>query len=184
MRKHDLTVDHLHAATLRIARFHFIYVLLFAAQTIVFHASKVITPELLLKRWIAVVGLALVTVSVWLLTKSRIASAPLYNAAIGALIIADTAFAAFNVYTQRGYASKTVLLFVIPIVVATIFAKRSLIFATALLVIAAYTTTAISYFVLNFNEGYMAELYGEIGFYSGIFVIIAALLWTTSHKQS
>lgn len=100
------------------------------------------------------------------------------------IIVADIAFATFNVYTQRGYASKAVLLYIIPIVVATALAKRSSILATALLVIAAYTTTAISYFVLNFNEGYMAELYGEIGFYSGVFLLIATLLWSTSHKKN
>jgi hypothetical protein len=62
--------------------------------------------------------------------------------------------------------------------------RRSALFATALLAIATYTTTAISYFVLNFNEGYMAELYGEVIFYSAIFVIVAAFLWSISHKQN
>jgi len=181
MAQKSKAVDHLHAATLRIARWHFVYVGLFVLQTIIFHASKVITPELLLQRWVAAASLLVVTVLASLGAKHR--GGPLgYKAIISAVILADIAFAAFNVYTQRGYASKSVLLFVIPIVVAASLMSRSALFATALLAIAAYSTTAVSYFVLNFNEGYMSELYAEVGFYSGVFLMIAGLLWATIRK--
>lgn len=176
-------VDHLHSASLRVARFHLLYVLLYVVQTIVFHASKVITPELLLQRWVAVACLAVVTIAVWLLARSRQASSLVYRWAISAVIIADIAFAAFNVYTQRGYASKSVFLFVIPIIVAAVLINRSALFATAMLAIATYTTTVIMYFVTNFNEGYMSEMYAEIGFYSGLFLLVAGLLWATMHKH-
>lgn len=182
-RKHDLTTDHLHAATLRVAKFHYLYALLYVAQTIVFHASKVITPELLLQRWIAVAGLTVVTIVVWLLGRTNQLSASVYRSAISLLILADIAFAAFNVYTQRGYASKSVLLFIIPIIVASVFVNRAALFATAALAIATYTTTVVMYFVKNFNEGYMSEMYAEIGLYSGIFLITAGLLWATMHKH-
>lgn len=176
-------LDHLHTATLRVSKFHFVYVLLFITQTVVFHTSKVITPELLLKRWVAVSSLAVTTIFVWLLARTRPATAGAYRAAISFLIAADIAFAAFNVYTQRGYASKAVLLFVIPIFISAILASRSALIATALLSVAAYTTAAVAYFVLNFNEGYAAELYGEIGFYSAVFLILAGLLWTISRPR-
>jgi hypothetical protein len=176
-------LDHLHTATLRVSKFHFVYVLLFVAQTIVFHASKVITPELLLQRWVAVSGLAVVTIFVWLLGRTRPATTGVYRVAISLLIAADIAFAAFNVYTQRGYASKSVFLFLIPIIVAVVLLNRSALFATAALSIAAYTMVTIMYFVNNFNEGYMAEMYAEIGFYSGLFLIVAGLLWATVHKH-
>ncbi len=183
MKKLDITLDHLRTSTIRVSKFHFAYVLLFFAQTVVYHASKVITPELLLKRWVAGAGLLAITVLVWLVARHRSATASGYQLAIGALILADIAFAAFNVYTQRGYASKSVLLFLVPIVVATALVNRSALVATAILAAAAYSTTAISYFVLNFNEGYMAELYGEVGFYSALLLISAGLLWTTMHKH-
>ena len=183
MVKSDKILDHLHTATLRISRFHFAYVLLFIVQTVVFHASKVITPELLLKRWVAVSALASVTVFVWLLARTRPASRSAYHFAISLLIAADIAFAAFSVYTQRGYASKSVFLFLIPIVVAVTLINRSALFATAVLSIAAYTTAAVMYFVNNFNEGYMSEMYAEIGFYSGLFLFVAGLLWASTHKH-
>jgi len=184
MASKQLTADHFKTSALRIARFHFVLVFLYAIQTVAYHASKLITPDLLLKRWVAAAALLLVTIGLWLIAKHRSGTASVYKLAIAGMILADTAFAAFNVYTQRGYASKAVLLFIIPIVVSVVFARRSALFGTALLAIAAYTTTAISYFVLNFNEGYMTELYGEIGFYSAVFLLLAGLLWATSHKQS
>ena len=179
-----LDSPHLKIGTLHVARLHFIIVLIFAAQTIIYHASKLITPELLLRRWVAAALLLTATVIVWLVAKHRFAKAHMYGAALWLIIAADLAFAAFNIYTQRGYASKAVLLFIIPIVVSAFFARRSAIFATTFLAIATYTTTAISYFVLNFNEGYMAELYGEVIFYSALFLVIATFLWLTSHKQN
>lgn len=182
MKRQD-QADHLHAATRRIARFHFLYVLLYVVQTIVFHASKVITPELLLKRWFAVAVLSVVTIACWFLARTRNISAGIYRSMIGVVILADIAFAAFNVYTQRGYASKSVFLFVIPIVVAVVLVNRSALFATAMLATVAYTTTAVMYFVNNFNEGYMSEMYAEIGFYAGLFFVVAGLLWSTMHKH-
>jgi hypothetical protein len=176
-------LDHLRTASLRITRLHLVYVGLYVAQTIVFHASKVITPELLLKRWWAASGLAVVTIAAWFIAKHRATWGDLYRFAIWLVILADLAFAAFNVYTQRGYASKSVLLFVIPIVVAAALANKTALFTTAALAIVTYTTTAISYFVLNFNEGYLAELYAEIGLYSGLFLVTAALLWAVVPKH-
>lgn len=184
MKKSDLTLDHLHAASLRVTRFHIAYVLLFIAQTIVFHASKVITPELLLKRWIGVSSLAAVTILVWLIARTRPTAAMLYRGGLSLLILADIAFAALNVYTQRGYASKSVFLFLIPIIVSAVLLNRSVLFAVAGLCAAVYSSTAVLYFVNNFNEGYMSEMYAEIGFYSGLFFVVAGLLWATLHKHS
>jgi heme/copper-type cytochrome/quinol oxidase subunit 4 len=91
--------------------------------------------------------------------------------------------ASFNVYVQRGMASRAVALYAIPLVVSTVLMSRAALLTTAALCVAAYTTTAVSYFVLNFNEGYKIELYGEITSYSVYFVILAALLWVSiRHK--
>lgn len=184
MKKAEALHDHLHTATLRVARFHILFVALYVVQTIVFHASKLVTPEVLMWRWLAAAGLFTVAVLVWLVAKNRHLPASAYQAAIGAVIVADLAFAAFNVYIQRGYASNSAILFLIPIIVAAVFISRSALFATALLAIAVYSTTVISYFVLNFNEGYMSEMYSEIALNSGIFLLTAGLLWVTMHKRA
>jgi hypothetical protein len=176
--------DHLHSVAIKVAKFHFILAGLYIAQTVIFHASKVITPEVVLWRWYAVAALLATTTLVWLIVHDRHLTTSAYSWAIGAVIVVDLAFAAFNVYIQRGYASKSVVLFLIPIVVASALASRAALVGTALLAIATYTTTVVSYFVLNFNEGYMSEMYAEIGLYSGVFLLTAWLLWATNHNHS
>jgi len=174
----------LRAQTLRLSRAHFVYVLILASQIILYDAAKLISPESVLNRWAITAGLLVVTTLVWALAHQANKSNLLYEKLIYALILADIAVASFSVYSQRGMASRAVLLYVIPIVVAASLGKRVVLFGTAMLSIAAYTTTAIMYFVLNFNEGYKVELYGEIGFYSAIFLLLASLLWgAVSPKQ-
>jgi hypothetical protein len=167
----------LRAQTLRLSRAHFAYVLILAGQIILYDAAMLISPDFVLKRWLVTAGLLVVTTIVWALAHQVNKSNQLYEKLIYALILADLAIASFSVYTQRGMASRAVLLYVIPIIVAASLGKRVALFGAALLSIAAYTTTAVMYFVLNFNEGYKVELYGEIGFYSAIFLLVASLLW-------
>ncbi len=162
--------------TLRLARAHFAYVLILAAQIILYDASKLISPDFVLKRWVVTAGLLVVATLVWALAHQTNKQGVYYQKLIYGLILADIAVASFSVYTQRGMASRAVLLYVVPIIVAAALGKRVALFGTALLSIAAYTTTAIMYFVLNFNEGYKVELYGEIAFYSAIFLLLSSLL--------
>lgn len=157
-------------------KLHFLLVLILIGQTILYDASQLIAPEAVLQRWVAISGLLSVNGIIWYLVKSKSGHIVLYKFLLLMMIIADIAFASFSVYTQRGMASKAVLLFVIPIIIAGLLRSRSALFAAAILCIAAYSLTAVSYFVLNFNEGYKVELYGEVGFYSLLLLLVAALL--------
>lgn len=169
----------LRTSVLRITHWHFLYVALLIGQAILYDASKLITPDVVLKRWLVATMLLAVTAVVWFLTKGKLSTSTVfYKCLVFALIVADIIVASFNIYTQRGMSSRAVLLYVIPIIISAILMSRVALFATAILCIAAYTATAQAYFVLNFNEGYKVELYGETGFYSASFLILAGLLWT------
>lgn len=170
-------VHWLRRSLIRVAQLHLVFVIIYVAQIIAFDASKLITPEVLAQRWLAAGGLAIVSATVWYLARSKVTSTLNYKLLTWLLIIADLAFASFNVYTQRGMASRAVLLFLIPIVVATILHSRIALFTTAIMAAVIYTTTAILYFVNFFNEGYKIELYGEVLFYSSLFFVVAGLLW-------
>lgn len=161
----------------RISKIQLVLVVIYIAQIIAYDSSKLITPEVLLWRWYAIAGVAIVSVTVLYLARSKITHPDHYKILTWALILADIAFAAFNVYTQRGMASRSVALFFIPIIISTILLSRVALFSTALLCVIVYTTTAVAYFVNYFNEGYKIELYGEIFFYSGLFIIAAGMLW-------
>lgn len=161
----------------RVAKIQLILVILYMAQIIAYDSSKLITPDVLLWRWYAIAGVAIVSVAVLYLARSKVTHPEHYKMLVWALILADIAFAAFNVYTQRGMASRSVALFLIPVIISTILLSRVALFSTAILCVVVYTTTAVAYFVNFFNEGYKIELYGEIFFYSSLFLIAAGMLW-------
>jgi hypothetical protein len=163
----------------RVAKIHLVLVVLYIAQIMAYDASKLITPDIVLKRWYAAAGIAVMAVFVWYMARSKSSSLNSYKILTWLVIVSDLLFAAFNVYTQRGMASRAVLLFFIPIIVSAILLSRVALFATAILAVAIYTTVAVAYFVNYFNEGYKIELYGEILFYSGLMLIAAMLLWST-----
>ncbi|MBI3624172.1 hypothetical protein HY218_00915 [Candidatus Saccharibacteria bacterium] len=166
------------------ATIHFVYVGAYMVQIVVYDAWKLITPQAVMRRWIMGSLVLSVNTVVWYLVHSKPLDTTAYKLLAWALIVADIALASFNVYEQRGMASRAVALYAIPLIVSTVLLSRSALLATAVLSIVAYATTAVSYFVLNFNEGYKIELYGEVGSYCILFVIMAALLWVTvRHRQ-
>jgi hypothetical protein len=167
----------------KVTKIHFIFAGLLAAQVVIYDASKLITPEIVLKRWQIIAGFLAITTAVWYLAKARLDHKVGYTALTGILILTDILLASIFVYDTRGMASRAVLLFTVAIATAAILKNKAALFATAALCVAAYTTSAITYFVVNFNEGYKVELYGEIGFYSAMFFVLAGLIWAVS-KQS
>lgn len=167
----------LRTKTRRVAKLHFVYAFVLAVQLIAFDAAKLITPETTLKRWISIAILLIVTTVVWYISKDLLGQASTLKKLLFTLIVSDIAMASFLVYLTRGMASRAVALYAIPIIVSAVLSRRSAVIATACLSIAAYVSTAIAYFVLNFNEGYKIELYGEIAFYSAIMLLFSSLIW-------
>ena len=168
----------------RIAKIHFFLVFAYIVQIIAYDSSKLITPDVVLKRWYAVAALCAVTALIWYLARDRASTTVNYKLLAWLLIAADIAFAAFNVYSQRGMASRAVFLFVIPILVSAVLMSRVALFAVAIISMCAYTTASVAYFVNNFNEGYKVELYGEILFYSALLIVVSALLWPVVNNKS
>lgn len=168
--------DWLRVSLLRASRAHFLLLAVYAVVIIFYDAAKVITAEAVLQRWIAAGALLMICAVIWYLAHNQTLSLSTLKKLTFALILSDIGMAAFNIYTQRGMASRAVLLFIIPIVVSAILLNRAAILATAALSAGAYIVTAVAYFTLNFNEGYKTELYGEVGFYAAMFFVVAILL--------
>lgn len=177
MKRKSLTLsDWLRSGVKRICYGHFVLLLAFAVQTVVMDAWHVIVPEIVLKRWLASAVVLSIVAVVWYLAHNRNNDIATYKRLVFSLVASDIAFAAYNVYLQRGMAAKAVALFAVPIIVSAVLLSRSAIFATAMLSTAAYLIASVSYFVLHFNEGYKTELYAETAFYAASFFVIATLL--------
>lgn len=169
-------------ALVRVSKIHVFIAAAFAAQLIIYDAGKLITPDVVLKRWVSIGLLATVSAIVWFLARTK-DEPKLANKLVYGLILTDIIIACFNVYTQRGMASRAVILFVIPIITAAVLKRKGLIYLTAVLSAVSYIVTAVAYFVLNFNEGYKLELYGEILFYSTIILTVAGLTWSVTRTK-
>ncbi len=182
-KKSTTKLSWLHANVVRLARVHFVYVAVFAAQTIIYDSWHLVAPLAVMNRWIVSALLLIITSVVWYLAKNSVRSTSGLKTLVGWLVLTDIAVASFNIYTQRGMASRAVALYAIPIIVSATLLSRAALFATAALSAAAYIATAVSYFVLNFNEGYKIELYGEVGFYAVMFFVFAALLWVVIRSK-
>lgn len=170
--------SNLRLSTIRVSRIHFLYVAAIAIQVLLYDVWKLITPQVLMQRWLVATVLLVATSAVWFTAKSKPQTNAVYRRLIIGLALVDVFVATFAIYTQRGMASRAVFLYVIPIVTVAVLKSRSAILAMTAICVAAYTSAALSYFVLNFNEGYKIELYGEVGFYSIGMFIVAFLVWT------
>ena len=167
VKKNDKATEaSIRSGLLSFCKLHFVLIAVLVGQTIIYDASKLITPEVVLDRWFVISGLLVVNGLIWYLAKSKAGHVMLYKSLLGLMILTDILMASYFVYSGRGMARRAVMLFAIPIIIAGLLKSRSAIYATSVLCIAAYSLTAISYFVINFNEGYKVELYGEVGFYS------------------
>lgn len=168
--------DWLQTGLIRICRIHFMLIGLYAIYTIAADATRLTAPQLVLQRWymnaILLVGIGVV----WYLARNSVKNSNYYRVLIYAVILLDIALATFNIYTQRGMASRAVMLFSVAIVVSSLLLSRTALFLTATLCTAAYSLAAVKYFVDFFNEGYKAELYIETGFYCAVFFGLAGIL--------
>lgn len=164
------------SSLIRAARAHFIFIALYAVYIIASDATGLITAEVVYDRWLVNVLLLVTAASVWYAARFSRENPNYYRTLLYILILADLFIATFSIYTQRGMASRAVILYVIPIIISAILLSRVAIFTTAIFATAAYVLAAVKYFTDRFNEGYKAELYIEVGFYCGIFFIVAILL--------
>lgn len=167
----------LHAPLIKTARIHYLFAGLFSLQLILFDSSMLITPDVVMKRWLAIGALLAVVIVVNYQAHAKNPTDSTMCNLFWGLIISDIAFASFMVYLGRGMASRAVALYFIPIAVSAILLSHRALVATALISAVCYVLTALLYFTLNFNEGYKVELYGETLFYGGVMLAVSSLSW-------
>lgn len=177
-RQHQLTYKQwLQESSVKTGRILFIFVGIYIGSIMLYDAFKLITPDILLIRWIAASALLVAVAVLWYVARSSNKSERFYAWLLYAFIVATIAFASLNIYIQRGMASRAVFLYVIPVLIAAFLLRRVAIFMTAAIAVAAYSLTAIWYSNVYPSEGYKVEIYGEVGFYSAMLFIVAALAW-------
>jgi hypothetical protein len=161
---------------LRLCRVHYLYIAVYLLAIIIFDSWNLLSHEAALQRWTLGGAFLVINTIIWYLCKLKLQNQSIYKFLLVCLLVTDIIFAAVNVYWQRGVASKSVMLFAIPIVSAALVRSRSLVLTTASLSVAAYSLATVRYFFENYGQGLRVELYGEIAFFAGAFFVLAGLL--------
>lgn len=161
---------------LRITRVHYLYILAYMFSIIIFDSWNLIEHEAVLQRWTAAGALLIVNTIIWYLCRAKLQNENVYKILLIVLLVSDILFAAVNVYWQRGMASKSVMLFVVPIISAALIKSRSLLLATTTIAAAAYSIASVRYFYENYGQGFRIELYGEVFFYTALLFVIAGFM--------
>lgn len=175
--------DWLKSQAKHVTRIHFFLVAAFCIYILLSDAWNVITPTALWWRWTVAAIMLAATLTFWYAARRNKASSLYYKLIIYLVVLCDIGFAAFAVYTQRGMASRAAILFAIPLVVSSILLNRRTLFITTTTIVLAYFLAALKYYDSNPNEGYLAELYTEVGFNSAVLFVLAALLWSLIHPK-
>lgn len=165
----------LQTSLIRLCKIHLILTGIYGIYIAASNATNLVIPQVIQQRLIAGVLLAIGVGLVWNFARGK-NSASYYRRLVYVLILLDIAFAAFSIYTQRGMASRGVMLFGLPIVVSAILLSNKALYVTAALCMGVYSMAATKYFLDYFNEGYRAELIIEVGFYCAVFIILASIL--------
>lgn len=165
-----------HIQALKASYAHFFFVIAFSLYIIVYDASQLIPPQVVLRRWQYCITLFVVTTIVWFITKMKLNSLITKKLLLGLLAVTDIIIISLLIYGERGMSSVAVVMYALPIATAALTFNRSAIISASLLSIAGYAFASIKYFVDFFNEGYRVQLYTSIGFYGSVLFITGLLL--------
>jgi hypothetical protein len=166
----------LQSGVLSLTRVHFALVAVYAVIILASDAWGLVTRQLTFQRWEAFGAMLITTAIIGYLARENPKRPTYYHALVFGLVIMDILLATFTVYTERGMASRGVMLYAIPIVSSAVLMRRRAVLATAIFCVSAYVMAATRYFYVNFNEGYKIELYATLALYSAVFLILATII--------
>lgn len=175
-KKLKVSSNWLQTATVRVTRVHFLFIIFYILSIIVFDAWNLYSHQAMGQLWTAAGIMLAANTVLWYLARMKFSKSSIYAFIILTLVAADIIFASYNVLWQRGLASKSVILFAVPIITSAVLRSRSTVLATASLCAAAYSTVAVRYFFEHYGESYRVELYGTVGFFCALFFVLAGLL--------
>lgn len=158
-----------------ICKISFLFIGVFALAIIMSDAWNLITPTIVVQRWVTAGLFTAITALVWYAASFNTKKQLYFQLLLLFQIILYILLITYVVYSQRGIASRAVALYAIPIILSAIVKKRATIYLTAVFCTIAYALSSIQYFYANYGQAYKAELYVELGFFCSTFFVIAAI---------
>lgn len=159
----------------RVTRTIYFFIAIFALSIVIFDSGNLLTGDAVVDRWTLLSVLFVSNTVAWLIaaqSKSPSIQAILIYLLSGGLLC----FAGFMTYWERGMASSSTILYILPILTIATLKNRHALLATAGLAAGTYAFAAVKYFNDFFNEGYRIQLWGNIALYSGVILTSAWLI--------
>ncbi len=176
-KKATSEAEQLRVNSQRAVKLSFVFIAIYIVQILIYTAWKLLTRDALTERWSVIAAAFAATSVLYLFSRQKNLSSASYRGTIVVLTCVYIAIASFSIYTERGMASNSIILYTIPIIIASLTYSAKTLFATAALAAVTYSASAISYFKHFPSEGYKVELYGQLVYYGAVLFLVAALLW-------
>jgi hypothetical protein len=175
MATHKKRIELARAISLvRVTRTLYFFIAVFALSIVIFDSGNLITKDAVVDRWTALTILLVINTAVW-----YAASQKNKNTSQLALLLLSTAvliFAGFMTYWERGMASSSTILYMLPLLLVATLRNRHALLAMAALAAGTYAFATVKYFNDFFNEGYRVQLWGNIVLYAGSIFVVTWLI--------
>ena len=158
----------------QVTRTLFYFIGIFALALVIFDSGNLLTKDAVVDRWTALFIVFIVNTIAWFIgSQGTLYSKKILTFLLSLVLLA---FAGATTYWERGMASTSTILYVLPLLVMATLKNRHALLATTLLGIGTYALATVSYFNNFFNEGYRIQLWGSIILYSGSILVVTWLI--------
>lgn len=165
-----------------LSKLNFAFLAALAAFNIIFDSGNVLTREAVYHRWMLIAVLFVIFILFWVVA-IKSTSKLLVQGGLVLCVLAELLLAGYMTYWERGMASTSTVLYMMPIASIAYTKSRTFTIAASLAAAATYLAAATKYFYDFFNEGYRVQLYGEIFFYSAVFLVTGWVIATLAHSS-
>jgi hypothetical protein len=152
----------------------FYFLGIFALTLVIFDSGNLLPKDAVVDRWTALFIVFIVNTIAWFIgSQGTLYSKKILTFLLGLVLLG---FAGATTYWERGMASTSTILYVLPLLVVATLKNRHALLAATLLAIGTYALATVTYFNNYFNEGYRIQLWGSIVLYSGSMLVVAWLI--------
>lgn len=161
----------------RLGKILFLLSAVLAISVVIFDSGNLITREAVIDRWVLTSVVFVAAAITWFMAslggseKRALHVSVIYVVALILLVAAG-----FMTYWERGMASSSTILYVLPLLTIAILRNRHALLAMTALSSGTYALAAVLYFNTYFNEGFRVQLWGNIVLYAGIILVCGWLL--------
>lgn len=159
----------------RITRTMFFIIGVYVLSIVIYDSGNLITRDAVIDRSTIAFVLLIVNTVAWYGASQNV-GVHIKNLFVYMLSAILLAFAGFLTYWERGMASTSTILYVLPLLSIATLKNRHALLATAVLASGTYSFSAIKYFNDYFNEGYRIQLWGNLVLYVGAIFAVAWMI--------